>query len=85
MPDLSDDERKILGQVVFEMRSRARLTQEQAADAAGVSRKYLSDLERGARRPSFDGVVLLTRAFGTTLVEFAEEYERRVAALKVTP
>lgn len=85
MPDLPEDERQILGQVIFELRSRRRMTQEAVADAAGVSRKYLGDLESGRRRASFDGVVAVTRAMGTTLVDFADEYERRVAGVRVTP
>ena len=85
MPDLPDEERRILGEVVYELRTRRRLTQEAVADRAGVSRKYIGDLEGGRRRASFDGVVLVTRALGTTLVEFAEEYERRASRVKVTP
>lgn len=77
MPDLPPHERQALGDTIRLLRAERRLTQEEVAEAAGVSRKYVSDLERGAHRPSFDGIVLLTRAFGITLAEFGRLFDER--------
>lgn len=43
-----------LGQFLREQRSAARLSLRQLAEAAGVSNPYLSQIERGLRRPSAD-------------------------------
>lgn len=47
LPDLSD-----LGAYLREQRESAQLSLRQAAKAAGISNPYLSQIERGLRRPS---------------------------------
>lgn len=79
MDELPEAERAVLGSVVRQLRARAGLSQEAVALAAGVNRKFVGDLERGARRASFDGLLLVLRAMDVTLVEFAELYEADAA------
>ena len=45
-------------------REHRGLTQAVLAERAGLSRLYVSQLERGARRPSLDAVERLARALG---------------------
>jgi tetratricopeptide (TPR) repeat protein/transcriptional regulator with XRE-family HTH domain len=65
------------------LRARARLTQEQLAEAAGLSPRTVSDLERGlATTPHKDTVRLLADALqldGWTRVEFEALAQGRVA------
>ncbi len=62
------------------LRTRARLTQEALADAAGLSLRALSDLERGvAAVPQKETVRLLGDALGLTGSE-REEFETRPGA-----
>jgi tetratricopeptide (TPR) repeat protein/transcriptional regulator with XRE-family HTH domain len=63
-----------LASVLRELRTRARLTQQELADAAGVSQRTVSDLERGvATTPQRETVRLLAGALhliGPELVRF---------------
>jgi transcriptional regulator with XRE-family HTH domain len=55
------------GKLVREARVRARLTQRQLAEKAGVSQPTIARIESGAVRPSFDQVHRLVRACGLDL------------------
>ncbi|MGW1076182.1 helix-turn-helix domain-containing protein [Streptomyces sp. NPDC002537] len=51
-----------LGEYLREQRRQAQLTLRQLADAAGVSNPYLSQIERGLRKPSAEILQQLARA-----------------------
>ncbi len=51
-----------LGEYLREQRRNAQLTLRQLADAAGVSNPYLSQIERGLRRPSAEILQQLAKA-----------------------
>lgn len=51
-----------LGEYLKEQRVSARLTLRQLAEQAGVSNPYLSQIERGLRRPSAEVLQQLARA-----------------------
>lgn len=51
-----------LGEYLREQRRTARLSLRQLADAAGVSNPYLSQIERGLRKPSADILQQLAKA-----------------------
>ncbi|MEW2413298.1 helix-turn-helix transcriptional regulator [Streptomyces sp. NPDC046866] len=51
-----------LGEYLREQRRHAQLSLRQLADAAGVSNPYLSQIERGLRKPSADILQQLARA-----------------------
>lgn len=44
------------------MRKAAGLTQEEAAERASLNPKYLGQIERGEKRPSFDAITSLAKA-----------------------
>ena len=48
--------RRAFGLALRTLRKQAGLTQQQVATAAGISRSYLSDMERGERDPTLDTV-----------------------------
>ncbi|NEA44537.1 helix-turn-helix transcriptional regulator [Streptomyces sp. SID11385] len=51
-----------LGEFLREQRRAARLSLRQLADAAGVSNPYLSQIERGLRKPSAEILQQLAKA-----------------------
>lgn len=51
-----------LGEYLREQRRTAQLTLRQLADAAGVSNPYLSQIERGLRKPSAEILQQLAKA-----------------------
>jgi len=51
-----------LGDYLREQRSQARLSLRQLADLAGVSNPYLSQIERGLRKPSAEVLQQLAKA-----------------------
>lgn len=53
---------RLLGENVRRERLRQGRTQEEVAEEAGMTRSYLSDLERGTRNPSVHALGLLARA-----------------------
>ncbi len=65
-----------LGQAIKEVRSAKSLTQEQLADRSGLHPTYISDIERGARNPSFLALVRLADGLGSTLAEIGAAYDK---------
>lgn len=62
-----------LGEYLREQRRSARLSLRQLADEAGVSNPYLSQIERGLRRPSAD---VLQRLAGALQISSEAMYAR---------
>jgi transcriptional regulator with XRE-family HTH domain len=50
-----------LGEVIKSRRKKLELSQEQLAAGAGIDRAFLSNLERGQRKPSFGTVASIAR------------------------
>jgi transcriptional regulator with XRE-family HTH domain len=61
MKELSDPWRE-LGEFIREQRSVARLSVRRLSDMAGISNPYLSQIERGLRRPSAEILQQIARA-----------------------
>ncbi len=51
---MRNDKVKSIGDYIREQREQARISMRQLAQAAGVSNPYLSQIERGLRKPSAD-------------------------------
>lgn len=66
-----------LGQAIKEIRASKSLTQEDLADRSGLHPTYISDIERGARNPSFLALVRLADGLGSTLAEIGAAYDKR--------
>ena len=55
-----------LGQRIKELRKARGLSQESLAERASISAKYLSDLERGKRNPTFSTAEKIAEGLGWT-------------------
>ncbi len=67
---------KLFGRRVRAVRKAAKITQEQAAEAARLNPKYLGQIERGEKRPSFEAILALGKALSVspaTLFQFDRE------------
>ena len=54
------------GQIVKELREFKGLTQAELAKAIGVSHNSISQYESGARRPSYEVLILMVKFFDVT-------------------
>lgn len=61
--------RALLGQRLREARSRLGLQLRDVATGAGISKSYLSDIERGRRLPNLDVLDALACTLGTTVTQ----------------
>ncbi len=68
---------KTFGRSVRSLRKQRGLSQEELAEACGLSRNYISDIERGVRNPGLLVLAGLARALGVSLGELIEEIERK--------
>lgn len=57
-----DSQSQVFGKRVRSIRRAARITQEDAAERAHLNAKYLGEIERGEKRPSFDAILALAKA-----------------------
>ena len=57
---------KAMGKRLVELRTKKKMSQEEFSLLAGISRGYLSDLERGAREMSIETLEHVCRKTGTT-------------------
>ncbi|MDZ4320496.1 MAG: helix-turn-helix transcriptional regulator [Phenylobacterium sp.] len=64
--DRSDHARALgkLGDAIRARRQSIEMSQEALADAAGINRTHMGEVERGKRNISFMGVVKIARAMG---------------------
>ena len=62
----------ILGNNIRKYRLRRGFTQEQLAEASGVSEAYLSKLEAGRRNPTVKVLAKIASVLGTTLTKLFE-------------
>ena len=63
-------EPKLFGKRVRALRKAARITQEKAAEAAHLNPKYLGEIERGEKRPSFEAIIALAKALKVSPATF---------------
>lgn len=73
------------GRAIETLRASKGLSREEAAAMAGISHSYLSEIERGLKRPSADIVVRVARAFGMRGSAFFQYVEELSAPLPEGP
>jgi transcriptional regulator with XRE-family HTH domain len=64
-----------LGRAVKAVRISRGLTQEQVSAASGLHPTYISDIERGARNPSWEAITRLAEGIGVTVEEIGRTYD----------
>ncbi len=69
--DRSDHERTLgkLGDAIRARRQALRMSQEALADAAGINRTHMGEVERGKRNISFMGVARIAKALDSKVSE----------------
>src|SRR5689334_10586893 len=81
-----DSHLKLFGKRVRSVRRAAKVTQEDAAEKAQLNPKYLGEIERGEKRPSFDAIVAVAKALGTSpaaLFQFEDEADERILRKRI--
>jgi transcriptional regulator with XRE-family HTH domain len=71
----------LLGLQIAERRNSAGISQAFLARSAGLSRTYLSDIERGVRNISVTTLHRLAKALGTFGSELLTEVEKRIGSV----
>lgn len=64
-----------LGRAVKAVRISRGLTQEQVSAGSGLHPTYISDIERGARNPSWESITRLAHGIGVSVEEIGRTYE----------
>lgn len=67
-------EAEIFGKRLRQLRLDAGWTQEQLAEAAGITTTYTSDLERGTKVPSLTIVLRISRAFRISVADLLRDF-----------
>lgn len=67
-------EAEIFGKRLRQLRLAAGWTQEQFAEAAGITTTYTSDLERGTKVPSLTIALRISRAFRISIAELLRDF-----------
>ena len=67
-------EAEIFGKRLRQLRRDAGWTQEQLAEAAGITTTYTSDLERGTKVPSLTILLRLSRALAIPVADLLREF-----------
>ena len=76
-------DRKILLEVLRELRKQQKVTQVQLAKSMGVKQAFISKYETGERRLDFLDLVTICDALGISIIKFAERFDAtRKAKLK---
>jgi transcriptional regulator with XRE-family HTH domain len=65
-----------LGRAIKELRTSRGITQEELSHRTGLHPTYISDVERGARNPSFRTVVRVAEGLGVSVAEIGAAYDR---------
>ena len=71
--DTSSNEFVALGQNIRKARRALNISQEELSFRSGLHRTYLSDVERGARNPSFASLLAVARGLGSTVSELTRD------------
>lgn len=73
-PDDRDEALKTLGRRIAELRREKGLTQEALAEAMGVSRNHVADIELGTRNTGVWSVLLICKALTLTPAEMFTDF-----------
>jgi transcriptional regulator with XRE-family HTH domain len=78
------DQLKLFGKRVRAIRRTAQITQEDAAERAHLNPKYLGEIERGEKRPSFEAILALSTALNVSPAAFFQfdQEDRNEKALR---
>ena len=82
-----DSQLKLFGKRVRSIRKASKVTQEDAAERAQLNSKYLGEIERGEKRPSFEAILALAKALHVSPAAFfqfdREESDEKILRKRV--
>jgi transcriptional regulator with XRE-family HTH domain len=61
---------------VRKLRLQQKINQKELARRSGLSQSFLSELEKGAKKPSYDTLIKLAAALGVRVSDLLEESHR---------
>ncbi|MEA2343743.1 MAG: hypothetical protein QOF63_1912 [Thermoanaerobaculia bacterium] len=67
-------EAEVFGKRLRQLRLATGWTQEQFAEAAGITTTYTSDLERGTKVPSLTILLRISRAFKVSIADLLRDF-----------
>ena len=67
-----------LGRAVKEIRVQRGLTQEEVSATSGLHPTYISDIERGARNPSWEAMTRLAEGIGVSVADIGAGFDDQV-------
>lgn len=73
-----------LGQLIEQRRKDLKMSQEFLASEAGISRSYLSDIERGLRNISVITLIRLAEALETSAADLLRKVEGALSAALIS-
>lgn len=72
----SNNPQPALGSAIRELRGKAGMTQEVAAQRAGITVAHLSGIERGHANPSWAAVMAIAEALDVSIVDIARRVDK---------
>ncbi|PSF38638.1 XRE family transcriptional regulator [Aphanothece hegewaldii CCALA 016] len=69
---------KVIGRVLLQSRTKAKLSQEELAYRAGIHRTYVSQIERGLKSPTLSVLFKISKALNTTASNLITEVEYEI-------
>jgi len=66
---MSDNIRKKIGETIRHLRKSQGFTQEQLGEKAGISYKFIGEVERGSINPSLDSLIGISQALNVNVKE----------------
>jgi transcriptional regulator with XRE-family HTH domain len=72
----SSNPQPALGAAIRDLRNAREATQQDTAQAAGITVAHLSKIERGRTNPTWGTVANIAKALGVTIVEVASHADR---------
>ena len=67
---------KVFGELLKELRTEQKITQEKLAELCNLDRTYISLLERGLRQPTLNTLIKLSEALNIKFSELMSKFER---------
>jgi len=62
-----------IGSKIKELRQKMKMSRKDFSQAAGISASYLSEIERGLKRPTVDIILKISKAFNLKVSELLDE------------
>ncbi|PSB02806.1 helix-turn-helix domain-containing protein [Merismopedia glauca] len=72
------DINQALGKVVVKYRTKAKISQEELADRAGIHRTYVSQIERGLKSPTLSILFEISKSLDITASSLIAEIEHTI-------